>query len=768
MPSLSRRLALQLMTLGSTWSSWLPKRESRAETVDDPPSHVASESWQRSRNRIWIGGEYWANPMEDWRLVDGAVECQSAGGNRNLHLLTYQLTDATSAFEMTVRLSRVEVNQVDGGAGLRIGNRSELNEYRSNCFVSNGIDAGMVSDTLRLGERTLKISRPHDQPVSLRLSGQPKGNRYHLELVAWSHDDQRLGAIEYAVAPDTILGNVSIVNNFDNQIKKSDGARYRFLDLTLAGPAFKHSPQHRFGPILWAMYTLNDSRSEEGFQLTFNVLTGPLGDASQHKLELMVDSPEGWQSMGISNLDPDAWTGKFRVSHWDATREAKVQIVLRHGADLLDIWNAKVKPDPQDRPLRMAALTCQKDYAFPYEPVADNVLKLDPDLVYFSGDQLYEDHGGYGLIRDPAEAAILNYLRKFYLFGWAFREVMRDRPTLCIPDDHDVFQGNIWGEYGANMKPGNTSSRGGYREPPRMVNVVHRTCAGHHPDCYDPTPVKQGISVYYGDMVYGKVGFAILGDRQFKSGPEHVDRGSGRADHVVDADFDTTTLDQPGLDLLGKRQEDFLRHWVTDWRGHSMKVLLSQTVFAAVATHHGRYDGYLKADLDSGGWPQTARDRTIAILRQGMPLHINGDQHLTSLVQYGVERQRDACWSFCVPAIAAGYPRWWRPDEIEMPHQNRPDHQLPHTGEFLDGLGNMAYVYATGNPLVATKKHRYQRAHQKGSGFGFVTIDTHNKTYHIEAFRFLVNATDGQTANQFPGWPLTIHQHENKGDNRVG
>ena len=57
-------------------------------------------------------------------------------------------------------------------------------------------------------------------------------------------------------------------------------------------------------------------------------------------------------------------------------------------------------------------------------------------------------------------------------------------------------------------------------------------------------------------MVYGGVGFAILGDRQFKSGPQHVDTGSGRADHVIDKDFDTSKLDKPGLKLLGERQED--------------------------------------------------------------------------------------------------------------------------------------------------------------------------------------------------------------------
>lgn len=291
---------------------------------------------------------------------------------------------------------------------------------------------------------------------------------------------------------------------------------------------------------------------------------------------------------------------------------------------------------------------------------------------------------------------------------------------------------------------------------------------GHHPDFFDPTPCLQDISVYYGDLVYGNVSFAILGDRQFKSGPEKVETGSGRADHVRDQNVDTSVLDKPGLILLGERQEAFLKHWVQDWRGHSMKVLLSQTVFSGLATHHGGYNGYLKADLDSGGWPQTARDNAIKIITPGMPLHINGDQHLTSLSQYGVDKQRDSFWSFCTPAIAAGYPRWWRPDEMGMPHENRPRHGLEHTGEYLDGFGNRTYVYAIGNPVVGTSKNRYQKAHEKGSGFGLVTIDTQKKEYLIESFRFLIDATDGDPNNQFPGWPVTIHQSENAGDNKLG
>jgi len=199
-----------------------------------------------------------------------------------------------------------------------------------------------------------------------------------------------------------------------------------------------------------------------------------------------------------------------------------------------------------------------------------------------------------------------------------------------------------------------------------------------------------------------------------------------------------------------------------------MKVLLSQTVFAAVATHHGGYNGYLKADLDSGGWPQTARDNAIRIVNKGLPLHINGDQHLTTLCQYGIDAQRDSCWSFCTPAISAGYPRWWRPDEVGMPHENRPQHGLSDTGEYLDGFGNRVYVFAVGNPEVGTAKNRYELAHQKGSGFGLVTIDTEAKTYTLDSFRFLVDPTDGKSGNQFPGWPVTLHQKENGGDNVLG
>ena len=767
MSSFSRRL---LLKLAGAASLLLGVRKT-APAAPLPIAEPSTDPWHNTHDRVWLGPQFWANPMEDWRISRGAAECQSTAGNRNVHLLTHQLTDPAADFHLTVRVTQVEVGERDGGAGFRVGIKSDINEYKSNCFARSGINAGLVDGALVLGPQRQRLPAPLPvDGLTLHLHGRPDGDGYLLAVTAAQGDAQVL-TLTHRVRPDAVLGNVALVNNFDPRLKRGQGARYRFQDWRATGDAFTVSKDHRFGPILWSMYTLSDSRGDEGFVLKLTALTGPLGADDERRVELQTQSAGDWISNGFARLDTDAWTATFRVANWDATSAAPYRLIYRErhpdGSQAESHWTGSIKANPAGRPLRLAALTCQKDYAFPYQPVVDNLLRLDPDLLYFSGDQLYEDHGGYGIIREPAERAILNYLRKFYMFGWAFREALRDCPTLCIPDDHDVFQGNIWGEGGAPMSGNNASSTGGYREPARMVNAVHRTCASHHPDYYDPKPCKQGISVYFGDMVYGNVGFAILGDRQFKSGPDRVQTGSGRADHVEDPDFDTSILDQAGLQLLGDRQEKFLAAWVRDGRGHDMKVLLSQTLFAGTATHHGQYDGYLKADLDSGGWPQTPRNRALRIIRKGMPLHICGDQHLTSLVQYGIDQQRDACWAFCTPAIAAGYPRWWRPDELGLPHTNRPAHGLPNTGQFLDGFGNRAFVYAVGNPEVASKKNRYRLAHQKGSGFGLVTIDTANRTYRIESFRFLVDATDGNPANQFPGWPLTIHQQENAGKNRI-
>lgn len=734
------------------------------------------DSWDKTNDRVFLGGEFWANPMEDWRVEGGWAACQTAGARRNIQSLSYELSDAGKPFTVSVEVQRPAKLAPEGGAGFRLGGTSDIDDYRAACFTANGYRVGILdASTLVVAQKTKKLANPLPAQVVLMLVGQPQGDKTQLTVSAV---DPKTGnvidSLTHALDQGVLQGNISLESQFNGPKGRVNKPGYRFRDWRISGNAFAKHPERAFGPIMWSMYSLSDNRSDEGFVMKLTALLGPMGAKDNKRVLLQTEQGGEWKTIASAELDTDAWTATFRLPKWDATKPTPYRVVYaesrKDGTTKEHYWKGTIRSNPT-KPLRIGALTCQNAVGFPYKPVSDNLLRLDPDLLYFSGDQLYEAHGGFGVIRDDADLAILNYLRKYYMFGWSFREAMANAPTIVLPDDHDVFHGNIWGEAGKKMEKGSTSSSGGYRQPAKMVNVVHKTSCSHHPDYADPTPVKQDISVYYGDMVYGGVGFAIIADRQWKSEPEKSGNKSGRVDHVTDPKFDTSTFDKDGLVMLGERQEAFLKKWASDWRGHTMKVVLSQTVFAGVATHHGGYGGYLVADLDSGSWPQTPRNRAIDLMREAMPLHICGDQHLASVVQYGVEKQRDSNWAFCTPAITVGYQRWWRPDELDnMTHTNRPAHGLPNTGEYIDGLGNKAYVYAVANPGKNFREgggNRYDFSHRKNSGFGFVTIDTEAKTYKLDCYKFLIDATDGKADNQFPGWPITIHQAENKGENRL-
>jgi len=163
---------------------------------------------------------------------------------------------------------------------------------------------------------------------------------------------------------------------------------------------------------------------------------------------------------------------------------------------------------------------------------AKNVTIHDPDLLFFSGDQIYEANGGYWFTREPLKTACLDYLRKWYMFGWAFRDLMRRRPSVTIPDDHDVYQANLWGASGRKT---DKDDKGGYLKQPEFVNMVERTQSSHLPEPYDRKPVEQNIEVYYTSLNYGRISFAIIEGRKFKSGPNGIvpKTISGRADHVI-------------------------------------------------------------------------------------------------------------------------------------------------------------------------------------------------------------------------------------------
>ncbi|MBI1903839.1 MAG: alkaline phosphatase D family protein [Planctomycetia bacterium] len=735
-----------------------------------PAADFASQ-FADSHDRVWIGPEYWANPMEDWRVHQGRLECLRGGENRNVHLLTRELGKDAGDLAMSVRLGRVDQGNRKGSAGFAIGVRDrETDHWQSSLLFGEGLPAGVTAEGVLFIDATQaqgKIESLSD--VELRLVAQPEGQMYSVELSA--HDPasgRELARVAARVVAEQLVGNLAIVSNHGANRRphvpgEGELSRWWFRHWKVSGSKVEAHDDRRFGPILYAMHTLSRGVWKMTAQMP------PLGELDSQTVRLQVQWGGAWGPPVEERIDPLSCTATFRIENWDAARDVPYRLVYslaaRDGKKTEHYFTGTVRKDPVAKEeIVVAGFTGNTDTGFPNVLVARNVAILDPDVLFFSGDEIYENVGGYGIFRQPVKLAALNYLRKIYLWGWAFRDVMRDRPTLVLPDDHDVYQGNIWGEGGRDCGGIQNHDRGGYAMPAEWVNAVQRTLAAHHPDPFDPTPIEQGITVYYGDLLYGRISFAVIEDRKFKSGPAgKVNTWPGRPDHVKDKSLDPKTLDKPGLELLGGRQLKFLRAWAADWKGADMKLALSQTIFCNLANYHGPEQEYLVADLDSNGWPQSGRNAALVELRKGFALHFAGDQHLASIVHHGIDDSRDAGYSFCVPSIAAGYPRSWRPDSEGKPVRNRLEPGLPNTGDYFDGLGNRVTVLAVGNPAQKNRAGRINTLHDKASGFSIVRMNKPKGTYTMECYRLQIDAKNLKPDDHFPGWPRTIHMTENDG-----
>jgi hypothetical protein len=720
-------------------------------------------TFDNTNDRIWVGKDFWSIPLEDWKVENGTLHSIGSVPNARVNLLTQILSPEAGDFKVSVKISLTNAGDVPGSAGLLIGvHDDEDDDVRAACYFGKGIQAGVsLKGFLFLKEKRAELPEGFDwNEFTLTATG----NNSNIKIIAQDKEGRKT---ELSAEAEGIRGLIAVAGNMNlGGNEKPGNSNFSFDNIKLSGSKVVARPENSFGPVLWTMYTLSQKT------VKLMALLPPVGEDDNREVTLQLKKGENWEAVATETIEPDSRTAVFRLENWDDTNDADFRVEYiekgKDGSESPAYYSGTIRKDPVDRPLKFGGLTCQYHYGFPYTPLAENLSKLNPDILYFSGDQIYEGNGGYPIKRQPADVSIISYLGKYYMFGWAFGDVMRDRPTICTPDDHDVFHGNLWGENGI-PKPGGIASDDtrGFVQSVKMVNVVNRTNCGQLPDPYDPTPIDQGMSVWYTSLTYGRVSFAIISDRIFKTGPEAVSDWEGRKDHMKEPRRDLSFLDKPGVEMIGERQMKFLEEWIQNWDGADIKVLLSQTVFANAATHHGVYDGYLYGDLDSGGWPKSGRDKIIKLMRKAAAFHINGDQHVPSLVQYGLDEYQDAGWSYCTPAIAVGYQRWFRPDELGRPVVDRPEHGYPNTGKYADAFGNKNYVYAIGNPgtITSDKESRYNQALLRSSGFGIVTFDQAERTINIDAWRFKADVENpNPIRDQFPGWPLKISQFDNFGE----
>lgn len=744
--------------------------------------------WGSAPDRPWIGADYWSNPLQDWRVRDGRLENIGSGGDRNVFLLTREISDREGTLAMRVRLGRLDPSAGalgDGWAGFRVGIKGSWSDYRDSAVRGVGLNCGISTDgRLFIGavdELSPVVTGAFETGADLSLDAEPASAGYILTLRAETAD----GVEELAREVDAnwLTGGMALVSSAgavgssppdEQEIRETGWAlkpgtrrggvlQMWFEDWSVSGSKLDAFPEREFGPIMFAMHTLSKN------VLKLNAIMAPVGK-NPPEASLEVDD-SGWKQVAAGTIDPEARTATFRVADWDSTADRRYRVVFGD-----DTWEGTIRKDPVDKDeIVVAAFTGNNDLGFPHADIVRNMRFHKPDLMAFTGDNVYERVGEYGIVREPTDLAILDYLRKWYIFGWEYGELLRDIPTVALPDDHDVYQGNIWGAGGRKAngygKPG--QDQGGYVMDPRFVHAVQTTQTANMPDPYDPTPVEQGIAVYYTHLLYGGVSFAIIEDRKWKDSATALLPNSGIVNGWAgDARYDARKRsDNPEFPLLGQRQETFLEDWTQDWAGAWQKAVISQTIFANVCTlpagtttdagtgrlrvnAPGEYaEGEEPVqDHDSNAWPQSGRNRAVRLLRKAAAVHIAGDQHLGSTVQYGVENWNDSSYAICVPSVANIFPRRWYPTEEG---RNRKPGAPRNTGEYLDGFGNKVTIHAVSNPQAngIEPTALYQRA----PGYGIIKFKRSERTIEFANWPRWVDASE-TGAEPYPGWPIRIDQ----------
>jgi hypothetical protein len=752
----------------------------------------------------WLGPQWWANRLQDWSrtgTTGQTILCAPThpfSSWRVAHDMTHPLDLTQGNLDVSVQVSLLpEVKGAplapDSLAGLLIGTGNTLKdpmarmmvfEFRKNKnsktpyakVIGSGIAVGISGDghlrmiDLDQGNAVAETKLQPSTTLSklpLHITTQQKGNKVQLTAVSGS------AKISADFPASRFQGGIALTSHPGTKSKKLTSLISQFNQYSLKS-GFSTTNDNAVGPIVAAQYTVDRGV----LKLSAQCMPQPKG--TQATIAFYRNG--NWKQAAEATVHPIDQLALFRIENWDSSQAIpyRVSIPLA-GSSQPAHFTGTITAQPNNGKLRLALLGgimhrpwgnvthWNEALDFPHHDIQKRVLADKPDAAFFYGDQIYES--------TPSGVDRKDYFND-YLYKWifhcvSFRETLRNIPTVTVPDDHDVFQGNYWGE-GGRKAPHNDWNYGGYLHPAEFVAQVHRTQTSHLPDPADPHCLKQNLPAYHCDWNWGGVSFAILGDRYFKSGPAGhglPKSGTNRPDHYNNPDFNTKDLDLPGLQLLGEPQEKFLAHWAADWSDNSqIKAVLSQSPFGNLATHHS--GTYLIADLDSNGWPQSGRNRALEIMRAARSVHIVGDQHLATLVQHGIKDYGDAVFSFAGPSVANAYARAYYPANKDNYYKSPPPKPKDYLGNHLDGFKNKVTFYAVANPDT-TKNSPYRtetraRTNMQVPGYGIIDFDIKDHTVTFDCKPRSEEVAKRLKGGSYPGWPLTVKTIQNDGRKPVG
>ena len=711
----------------------------------------------------WLGERFWGNRLQDWLVAGGRMECVAEAGmrvGRTIAVLTHEIQSPT--FELTVRTGTLELGA--GLCGFVIGTGIPGEDHRRRALLgsASGIGGGLIAAVDDQGRAVFRDhSTEGNQFLWPALAATTSGSAQPRTL----SEDLTLRLTSRAVAADTVSLTLAVLDTASGAIRHQavlpdlawsrvrggialmssarDGSPARYWFTGFGSSDVTVLPERALGPVMGTLFT----SVSQILRMTVQLMPVDPRELSSVSLEVLRGGT--WKRLATSAIGP-GYTALFYQSRFPTTSATGYRIVAggetlysgtipaapRGGLRIASISCIKASHRQLDSPSSWAPrlpggvsldLYSRRNVYFPHDELVDSIAAQQPDLLVADGDQLYETSP---TAKDTRQAPELDFLYKYLMWHWAMRPLTRRVPTIVLTDDHDVYQGNLFGEGGvATSDP----YLGGYVKSAAWVNLVQRVSSWHNPNRFDPTPIAQGITVGYAAFTYGGTSFAIVEDRKFKTGP----RLPGAADPH----------------LLGARQEAFLAKWAGMHAGQP-KVLLTGTTWACVQTN---VDGLPRQDPDSNGWPPKGRARAVRLAGEARALIVSGDQHLGHLIRHGMSGFADGPLQFTPPAGSTSFQRWFQP-AAALPN----DTGTPHTGDFTDAFGNRFRVLAVVNPRVTLKQlwEHYTPPGQdlgdrglKREGFGMIVMNHDAGSVRMECWPWDAAATGAQ---QYAGWPVTV------------
>lgn len=740
--------------------------------------------------RVWLGEHFWANRLQDWRLNSGWAECINEREGfevRTVSLLSRMLIEGAHSGRIRSRFRLLRHGDGNGFCGFLLGVGQGKLDWRGACFAqrAGGEGGGFLAVMNTNGQLSFQDFSNAETPIPYETyttaqQQQPNmpngiGSREinldcHIDatddglfdvrlIAADAQTDEEIGfAVRTDVPASELQGGVMLVSSAE---PRKSGTRWAFKDVVTGGQKIGVFEDHTLGSVMGCLHTLN----KDVLRLSAQFMPIDTARHPEARLDYKPAEREEWTRGPIAAIG-DGFLAFFRLAGWDSSITHDYRIVDPVQDETL--FSGQIVKDPSsDRPLKIALFSCilpcnkhidREDYTpnyknekvlgrytpenilFPHNEIVKSSRFHDPDLFIFCGDQFYENYPTTD--RNPDSELKLDTLYRWYLWYWAFRDSVRNRPTIILADDHDVLQGNLWGK-GGDSSGGPREEDGGFKHDLETIRMVYRCLHIHNPDPFDPAPISHNIPVAYANFVYGGTSFAIVEDRKFKSPPR------------PEEDPRSVTGS-----LLGARQEQFLAAWKTMDPGLP-KVCITASIWGSPQTAPDLSSDGLPLpliDYDANGYPFDGRNRAVELVADANAVVLAGDQHLGMVAHQGLESFDDGAVFFSGPAAAAFWQRWF---EGHGKLDNQRDND-PNTGDFVDFCGNKMRVLAVANPklnydeFVANKRNWgnfIADRSLKSEGYGLVRVDHAARQFVMECWSW---DSDPATDRQFDGWPY-IH-----------